>query len=542
MRVREFGARLNHPPLWATLLVCAVVLFLRRPDLFRAPQFWAEDGGVFFLQARTLGWSALFTPSAGYLHTVLRIVAWIGAQTDPTIVPAWYVIAAGALTLYVAARTQSARFPFKPSVAYALAVVLVPDAFEVLLNLTNLQWILAGGLVLLLISREPQNLLQRIHDAVALVLLGLTGPFVIAVAPLFVWRGLKSRTRFQLGMATGAVACAALQAATIIRSGHEVTKSPVATELILAIPGVRIASSLLFGGHIAANAGVLIATLLGIGTLAGVGWLAICRGPAASERRWLAIAFFVFLAIALFRCRFVFPVLFLGEGSRYFYPLQLIGLWLMIAAANPDSKWQSRIMRLCLAAFVVSNFSRWREPAFTDFNWAYYAAKIRSGETVEVRTNPNWAFEVKSSAALAGPLPDSAASLVNISARWHVTPDTPAIAGFAVNPGSQRRFLIRAVGPSLARFGIKRPLPRPQLRLLLGNREVEGFNVSFDAASDVAIAEATRSCRAFELVPGCADAVALVDLTAGVYNVTISSADDAGGEVLLEIYAVPIRP
>src|SRR5436190_23821070 len=96
-----------RPPLWCTLLVCGMILFARRPDLIRLPQFWAEDGAVFFLQSRTLGADALIEPSAGYLHTVQRLVAWLASWTDPVLSPAIYVGAAGLLTLYVAARTQS---------------------------------------------------------------------------------------------------------------------------------------------------------------------------------------------------------------------------------------------------------------------------------------------------------------------------------------------------------------------------------------------------------------------------------------------------
>lgn len=57
----------------------------------------------------------------------------------------------------------------------ALAVVLVPDAFEVLLVLVNVQWVLAAALVLLLLAIDPQRPREYFHDVAAATLLGLTG-------------------------------------------------------------------------------------------------------------------------------------------------------------------------------------------------------------------------------------------------------------------------------------------------------------------------------------------------------------------------------
>ena len=51
-------------------------------------------------------------------------------------------------TLYVAGRTLSRRCPLpRLGGACALAVVLVPDTYEVFMNVVNLQWVVAAGLV-----------------------------------------------------------------------------------------------------------------------------------------------------------------------------------------------------------------------------------------------------------------------------------------------------------------------------------------------------------------------------------------------------------
>src|SRR3954469_13020568 len=74
---RQLARAIVRPALRWTVAACGGILFARRPDMVLNPQFWAEDGPVFFAQARIHGIAALVEPYAGYFHTVLRLVAWI---------------------------------------------------------------------------------------------------------------------------------------------------------------------------------------------------------------------------------------------------------------------------------------------------------------------------------------------------------------------------------------------------------------------------------------------------------------------------------
>jgi hypothetical protein len=173
------------PPGAAVLLACAAVLALRRAQAVTVPQFWAEDG-YFFERAYELGWRAFLEPFAGYLHTMMRVIAGFAVAVDPARAPALFVASSAAVTLYVALRTLSPRCPLpKLGGACALAVVLVPDTYEVLLTVVNLQWVMGAGMVLLLISGDPRGARQWAHDLAAAALTGLTGPLLDrACAPL----------------------------------------------------------------------------------------------------------------------------------------------------------------------------------------------------------------------------------------------------------------------------------------------------------------------------------------------------------------------
>lgn len=545
------AALISRPPLWCTLLACAVILAARRPDLVRSPQLWAEDGTVFFLQAHTSPWSSLFTPSAGYLHTVLRLIAATASWWDPVLAPTWYVFGAAMLTLYVAARTQSSRFGLPPSPLYAFAVVLVPDAFEVLLTLTNLQWVLAAGLLALLLSKDPESPRQWLHDAVALVLLGLTGPFIVAWLPLFAWRAYRRRTRASVVLAAIAAACAVTQALTIWLNPMQMTVAPVAWDQVLAVPGVRVGASLVLGGNVTIHAGLGVATALGIVTLAGVIALGAARGAARLERLLLAAAFLALLVIVWYRCRYVISAVVHGAGSRYVFPLQLIGLWLLVAAARAtDNVWVARVAGIALFAALALNLPRLREPPLHDLRWAEYAARIRAGERVAARINPDgWEFTVPGRDAAQVTSSPGVASfpavtrLANVSMRCSVSAERPAMVGFYLDGQATRRLLVRAVGPSLANFGVACPVARPRAMLLVheqaGLRELP---ICVAGATPETIAEAARGCGAFPLAPNAADVAGIVELGPGTYSLKVETADAGAGEVLIEVYELAEAP
>jgi hypothetical protein len=370
------------------LLACAAILFARKPDMFLNPQFWAEDGW-FYWWGRLYGLGTLTTPYAGYLHTVPRLVAKLATLFDPLWAPAVFVWSALAFTLYVAARTQSARCPLPRHIACALAVVLVPDAFEILLNLVNLQWVLAGGLLLLLISADAHNSRQHLHDAIAAVLFGLTGPFSIMLAPLFAWRAWMRRTAPSVMLAAIVIACGTVQLTEVLRDTTVNPSGTVAPDAILAVPGMRITASLLAGTFVPLDYPRLIENALGLLALAAVALLAFRGESLRAERRWLAAAFALLLAGSLYRVRFALPDLcHSGFGSRYFFPLQLIVLWLVLTATIDARRWVARSAWLVAVWALAINLPRLREHPLADFHWADYAAKIRAGEAVEAPINP----------------------------------------------------------------------------------------------------------------------------------------------------------
>jgi hypothetical protein len=135
-------------------------------------------------------------------------------------------------------------------------------------------------------------------------------------------------------------------------------------------------------------------------------------------------------------------------------------------------------------------------------------------------------------------------NLVNLSFRARTAPgDETAIAGFVtVDPlgfGRTSRFLLRAVGPTLATQGIAHPLANPVLtvfnrqgEVIASNDDWATNNSSGDAAT---LAAAMKQVGAFELPATSQDSALLLDLPPGAYTM---HAQGGEGVVLLEIYLV----
>jgi hypothetical protein len=379
-----------NPPAGAVLIVCAAVLAVRRAGAWTNPQFWAEDN-LFYERAYAGGWHAFWEPISGYLHLVLRAVACAAASADPALAPWIFVAGAAAATLYVASRALSARCPLpRYAGACALAVVLVPDAREVMLNLVNLQWVLGAGLILLLISRDPADGWGWAHDLAAAAALGLTGPFSIILAPLFLLRVGARRTRASLALAAVIVACAAVQASFVHGeppAPADALSHPVLGQLFLPMVARRIGGSILLGSLLAPETDMYLATAAGLATLAAVAFLALRPGHERRMRLVLGLAFAGLLLSVFYRTRHSLDLFFIPHArARYVFLPQLIAIWLLVSTATQAGRTGRVAAAVAFWALLV-NLPRLREPAYADMHWSRYVPMIRAGEPVTVPTN-----------------------------------------------------------------------------------------------------------------------------------------------------------
>jgi len=146
------------------------------------------------------------------------------------------------------------------------------------------------------------------------------------------------------------------------------------------------------------------------------------------------------------------------------------------------------------------------------------------------------------SAAAGRPIaapPTAGGRLVNLSARALVGSGTDLLIGGLTIDGGRARILVRAVGPTLAHFGVTGTLGDPLLRAFdaAGHSIAENDNWSAGAnAAEVAFAAA--KIGATPLPAGSGDAALLLTLEPGCYTFHVMGADGGTGIALLEIYLV----
>ncbi len=134
------------------------------------------------------------------------------------------------------------------------------------------------------------------------------------------------------------------------------------------------------------------------------------------------------------------------------------------------------------------------------------------------------------------PAPAAAATrLINVSARGQVADGDSAgafIAGFVVAGTSPKKMLVRAVGPTLASYGVQSALGNPQLRLFDAAGRVVAQNEDWSGSETSGTASRVG---AFELATGSRDAALTVTLNPGSYSMQVVP-NGGNGVALAEVY------
>jgi hypothetical protein len=166
-----------------SIVLSILILIWRKPEAFTKPQFWAEDGVIFFQQHFQTGAGSFFTPYAGYLHAIPRIITLltfrdVSYQNMPLAYNLSSLILFLGLVCFIWRRTG-----FDPYTKFfmTLALSLVPVGSEMVLCLTNVQWY--SNLFIPLFFLVGYNRKYAVFDGIALFLVGLSGPFSLVFLP-----------------------------------------------------------------------------------------------------------------------------------------------------------------------------------------------------------------------------------------------------------------------------------------------------------------------------------------------------------------------
>lgn len=203
---------------WLVTALAFALLLARRLDFVLRPQFWAEDGAVFYRDQLTLGFArALLETHSGYVHILPRLIAWALSPLPTLHQPLGYTLVATALAALCCAwvvRDEHARWLPSRRLRAALALWLAcaPVGREVVGNVVNLQWYALWLGFLLVAGALPSRPAAQLAWSGALALIGASAPGAIALVPLLAARAAVSSGRARALAVLPAVTAVALAA------------------------------------------------------------------------------------------------------------------------------------------------------------------------------------------------------------------------------------------------------------------------------------------------------------------------------------------
>ena len=400
--------------LLGVFLLGSLIVVSRRPDALSNPQFFIEDGPLWYAQAHDIGWHTLFMPShRGYFHTVDRLVA-VAAQYLPLrFAPLFFNVFAIAVEAFGALLLASRRFAeIVPSRGWrlflGLSYVALPASWGAISNMTHSQYHLSIFACLVVLAGGAITRTWQIVDVIVVGLSGLTGPTCIALAPLAALVWVKRRTVWSAVLAGITVAAALIQGISLIFNAAPVeTHVPLGASArgLIRLIGWRVTLAPLIGQRTSLDLyGASVPWLAVVAAIVGLAILAYALIRAPFE-----LGVFVCFGLMALGMALIWPVPMNtapggywatltepGVHVRYFLPPTFALVASLVWMVSRHQKIVRGCAALSLAAMVLYAMPRdWREPAYRDYHFAEYVQKYESaepGERVQIPVPPGWSM------------------------------------------------------------------------------------------------------------------------------------------------------
>jgi hypothetical protein len=403
-----------------------LIVWSRRPDAILNPQFFAEDGALFYRDAYHLGLHSVFLTYGGYFHTLLRLTALL-AQAFPfswaPLVMTLVGITVQVLPVNVFLSSRFSSVPLAIRLLGSFVYLALPNSFEIDANATNLQWHQALLSCLLLLGEPAISRGWRTFDAVTLLLTSLSSPMrilLLPVAALRWWTRLEAWSAASLGfILPGAV----IQAISVLLHWHmrqvphwNLAGEPVYSggptgasfHYFVAITGRQVFFSALLGLktqypvlHIASRFAIELSF-----AAIGFGFLLYAARRAPVELKLFILFASSVLALGLINPLAGPPTLpqwlclsAPGIGNRYYFLPMLAFLGCLTWAVNRSSSpvFIRYFATALLLLLPIGIYRDWSYPRFRDFHFQKFANEFEHaspGTRFVLPVNPDWLMEL----------------------------------------------------------------------------------------------------------------------------------------------------
>jgi len=397
----------------APTIVALLLLFSRRPDAVLNPQFWAEDGPVFYAPEFNDGARAVFIPNGGYLHVAPRLVGLAAVQLPMLWAPALFNAVALIAQVLPVVLLASSRFEaliprYEDRLLLGFLYVAAPGGSETHATLTHMVRYLAITSCMVMIAGSARFMAWRVFDGAVILACGISGPFTLLLLPTSLYAFWRRRSRDAAAYLIIVAGTAAIQAASLLIWSDQ--RDPVrlgasATNFVRIIGGQYILGGVIGTAgwkwltlHSWMDVAAAAAFALGIPVLARAFY------RAQVEARMLYIFGATTLSAALLSPLAdpyyqAWSVMWRpGSGSRYWLIGTLCLLLALVLGARERSpmRWPARALAILLPIGIVAD---WFRPAYEDLHYPAHVRRIVAAlpnEEVDIPLNPpGWTMTLR---------------------------------------------------------------------------------------------------------------------------------------------------
>lgn len=381
--------------------IAVVLIVSRRPDAVFHAQFFGEDGSIWYPQAYTLGWfRALFHSQDGYFQTLPRLGAALALLVPFRFAPLLenlIAICLQALPVNILLSERCVGFgSLGLRAALAAVYIALPNSFEVDASMEEAQWHVALIACLILFASEPRKLAWRVFDIFAVLIFGLSGPFVVMLLPLAAIFWYFRRQTWTIVLSTVLVLCAAAQMSALLNmssSGRVKMFLTPTVELFFKILGGHVYLGALLGAFGFAGPSLPVLILV---TIVATALIAYCFSKAPLGWK-LLLAFCVFAFAAALKYPMVpapqWPTLARSPASRYWFLPTLAFAWVLVWGTMASRERFVRAISVVGVVVMCYGILRdWQYPEFPDLGFRNYARWFRvapAGAMLSIPILPN---------------------------------------------------------------------------------------------------------------------------------------------------------
>jgi hypothetical protein len=391
-----------------------LIIVSRRPDAVLNPQFWAEDGAVWYADAYNHGLLySLITPEAGYFQTFSRLVGIFSQMFPLGHGPLVFNLSAILVQCTVACFIISSRLSASiPNTYFRLLIAFLylalPHSYEVHANVTNAQWHL-GLLCFLIIAAGPADrTFWRVFDICAVLLSVLSGPLCLLLIPIAAVKYWRKRNKGMIPV-LGLLLFGGMVQGIALLTHPRPTHADLGADIGLFF---QITFRHIFVSPVIGQGGFHVLT-------ENLGWNAILIGTVTLFGAVLAVytlltsilelRLFILFSVLIYAAALVSPAVTPVDGQwsaiaaastsvRYWF---IPGLCVLICLLYLAAKARSSFIRYSAMAILVfvpyGMIKDWSDPKFQDLNFSKYAEefeKVPPGKEMSIPINPNWEMKL----------------------------------------------------------------------------------------------------------------------------------------------------